>query len=108
MTDLISDVSVLTDVPEATLRKFVPIVSYVISHSVHETQCEGKDLAEIDLGFGQLILKIDENSLRYRFVPSKELEKQLISAVTSGYSPLTAKITSNLQEKIESAFKELV
>ena len=108
MTDLIKDISVLTDVSENTLNKFLPLCNYCIGHSVHESQCTHSDISEIDLGFGELHIKVESDSIKYKFIPSKELETMLVKTVTQHTSPIILKLESNLQEKIDRTYKELL
>ena len=108
MVNLIKDVSVLTDVSENTLNKFVPLCQYCIGHAIHEAECIRSDIAEIELGFGELHIKFDEDCVRYRFIPSKELEKTIVKTLTTHNSPIILKLESNLQEKIDRTYKELL
>lgn len=108
MENLIEDVSVLTDVSETLIKKFIPVSTYCISHAVFESLSKDETVTEIDIGIGQLLIKTDSTSVKYRFVPSKELEKSVKQSVTTGYSPMITKIDNSLQEKIERAFKELI
>ena len=109
MIDLINDLSILTDVSDKTLNKFVPVSNYCIGHAVHESQCKHEDVVEIDIGIGELHLKLEDGcGIKYRFVPSKELESILIKTVTSKTSPIITKIDSQLQEKIDRAYKDLL
>lgn len=108
MNDLIKDISILTDVSENTLNKFIPVCNYCIGHAVHESECLKSFISEIDLGFGELHIKIDEGEIKYKFIPSNDLEKLLIKTVTQHCSPVISKLESNLQEKIERSYKELL
>lgn len=108
MTELINDVAKLTDVSSKTLAKFIPVSNYSIGHAVHESWCRQSDLTEIDLGYGELHIKIDDNGIRYKFIPSKELEKILVKTITTKQSPIIDKIDKDLQEKIDRAYKELI
>ena len=108
MTNLIDDLSVLTNVSESTLKKFLPITNTCICHSIAESICAKKDITEIDIGIGELHIKVEHERIKYRFIPSKELESSLISTVTSGSSPIVKQVDFNLQEKIDKAYKELL
>ena len=108
MTNLIKDVSLLTDVSENTLKKFLNVSDYVIGHCIYESLCRKEDVVSIDIGVGQLDIKIDENKLHYRFIPSKDLEKLIIQTVTTNSSPMLTKLDNKLQEKIDRAYKELL
>ena len=108
MINLIDDISKLTDVPCKTLNKFVPIANHCIGHAVHESYCSQSDITEIDLGYGELHIKVDASGIRYRFIPSKELETLLVKTITTKRSPIIEKVEKDLQEKIERAYKELL
>ena len=108
MTNLIKDVSVLTDVSENTLTKFIDVCNYCIGHAVHESECLREATTELDLGFGELHIKVDEGLIKYRFIPSKELERSLVTTITQHTSPIIHKLESNLQEKIDRVYKELL
>lgn len=108
MINLVDDIARLTDVSEKTLNKFIPIANYCISHALYESQCKKEELCVIDLGYGEIHLKTDDNCVYYKFIPSKELEKLIIQAVTTKTSPMIFKLDTGLQEKIDRAYKELL
>ena len=108
MITLTEDLSLLTNVSEQTLKKFIPFINYSICHAVFEDECENNSVTEIDLGFGVLLLKNEGSTLRYRFIPSKELEKNLIQTVARKTSPIIQKAEDNLQDKLQKAYKELL
>lgn len=106
--ELLKDLYILTDVQENILQKFVPLAEYCIAHDVHESMCFRQELAEIDIGIGTLVVKVDEDSIRYKFIPSENLEKMMIEMVKTHKSPILSKLETNLQTKIEKAYKELL
>ena len=108
MVNLIDDLSVLTNVSDTTLSKFIPVANYSIGHAVHESQCTHSDVTEIDIWIGCLLLKIEDDCIRYKFVPSKELETTIIQTVGTHRSPIVTKIETNLQNKIDKVYKELL
>lgn len=108
MTNLIDDLSVLCDVSDKTLRKFISKINYCIGHAVHEDECKREEITIIDLGYGELHIKHEQTSIRYKFIPSKELENTLIETVISKRSPMITKLENDLQEKIDRTYKELL
>ena len=108
MSNILKDITTLTDVPENTLKKFIPIINACIGHSVHEGICMQTESIEIDLEIGKLCIRVDSVGIKYKFVPSKELEKLLVTTVTTNTSPILATLECNLQQKIERAYKELL
>lgn len=106
--NLINDMSVLTDVSENTLKKFLPVSNFIVGNAVYEAMCEKRDLISVDIGMGQIDIKLDDDAIHYRFIPSKELEQVLIKTLTSHASPMTVQLENKLQGKIDRAYKELL
>ena len=108
MINLIDDLSTLTNVSDKTLLKFVPVSNYCISHAVYEAICSYEEVAVMDVGIGELHIKIDNDKLAYKFIPSKDLESMLIKTVSKNCSPIISKLELNLQKRIDAAYKELL
>lgn len=108
MSNLLEEVSVLTDVSEATLRKFIPIIDHCIGHLVYEGICEKQEIIEIDLEIGRIDVKVGHDGLKYKFIPSKELERLIVNSITTKSSPILTKLEKNLQDKIDKSYKELL
>ena len=108
MIDLVNDLNVLNHVSEKVLTNLVSLSTYCIGHAVHEEQCCKNDVTIVDIGIGELHIKCSSDGIRYRFIPSEELEKTLIKTITTGTSPILSKLDLNIKEKIEHAYKELL
>lgn len=108
MNVLSSDLSVLTGVSEATIKKFIPLCNYVIGHTVHEQQCKSDELSEVDLGIGILKILVDDTHIKYRFVPDKELESMILQTIKTRRSPILTKLDCNLNDKLQKTYKELL
>ena len=108
MTELLEDISELTKVCDTTLKKFIPTINYCIGHAVHESECKQEDITIVDIGFGELHIKHDSSTLKYKFIPSKELESILVQTILSKRSPIMTKLELDLQEKIDRTYKELL
>ena len=106
-TDVLQDLNVLTTIPTASLQKLFDKVQYVICHTLEESILEGEDVTEIDLDFGTLIIKIEDGTLKYRFVPSVKLNKNIKTTITSEKSPLTGEVEATLKDRITKTYKEL-
>lgn len=108
MTKLIEDVSTLTSIPENLLKKLVKVSNYCVGHALHEALCEQQDYVTVDIGIGDLQLKLQDNTLRYKFIPSRELEDALVTTVKSGTSSIIVQLDNTLQEKIEDTYRGLL
>lgn len=108
MINILKDVSLLTAVSENTLKKFVPIITNCIGHAVNESICNETEITKIDLEVGQLHIKVADDGIHYRFVPSKDLEKVIKNTVITNSSPILRKLEINLQQKLDQTYKELL
>ena len=107
MTDVISDMSNLTTLPISLLQQLSDKIEFIILHSVYESLICHENITEIDLGIGRLNILQEKDSIRYKFIPSKELEQNIIKTVKEKQSPLTTTVENTLQKKIIDVYKEL-
>lgn len=108
MTNLINDLSILTTISRTSLEKLVNNSNWCISHNVLENLLEKNPLTSIDIGIGTLYIKLEDNLIKYKFTPSKALEDMVSSTVTSKQSPIVNELESNLKERIENTYKDLL
>ena len=108
MNRLIDDINSLTSISKVALKDIATISEDAISHCVFEAISSKKSHCEVDIGVGILYIKYEGNEIRYRFVPSKRLEKNISHTISSQQSPIVTAVESSFKEKVEKAYKELV
>lgn len=108
MIDLLEDLSSLTHVSAVTWKEMTKRSTSLISHYVVEAIQSDTDSTEVDLGIGVLHLKIDDDSVRFRFDPSRELTRKIQQAVDTGTSSLVLDVDEELGKRFSSTYKELV
>lgn len=108
MNNLISDVSRLSNIPVATLSKIQDLEKILIAQYISESILTDESITEIDTGLGKLLIQISDSDIRYKFIPSKALDQQLINTVNSKTSPLIDKLENSIQEKIMRTYKEMI
>lgn len=106
MYDLIKDISVLTTIPESTLNSIVKKCMECISHNIVECKHGLKSDCEIDIGLGILYINIINDSVQYKFIPSKKLEDIIANAILYNEDLLQNLIENTLQEKLKNIYKE--
>lgn len=107
MTDVISDMSNLTALPISMLQQLSDKVEFIILHSLYESSISHESITEIDLGIGRLNILQENDCIKYKFIPSKKLEQEIVKTVKDKQSPLTATVENTLQKKIQDVYKEL-
>lgn len=108
MTELLDDVSLLTDIPETFLKKLVNVATKCVSHSVYEGLTKHEDVVIVDIGLGELHIKIFPNEIRYKFIPSPNLETDIVNSIKTRTSSIAHTLDSNFVTKIQRAYKELL
>lgn len=108
MANIIEDISFLTNVSEAVLKKLVTATSYAIGHAIHEGVREQQEIIILDIGIGELQVKIQNDLIKYKFVPDKSLENMIVRTVTTNTSPIAIQLDNNLKEKIDKAYKDIL
>jgi hypothetical protein len=108
MISLFSDISALTGIPKLTLEKLCNKGELCIADSVLEKIISKEYQASIDIGIGILNIRIEDAAIKYKFIPAKELDTMICSAINSKTSPLVRRLDSALNDRITSTYKELL
>ena len=106
--NIIEDVSFLTNVSDTILDKLINVTNYSIGHAVHESLCEKEQFAILEIGIGELHIKVEQTGIRYKFIPDKALETIVTNTVKNKESPIVTKLDTALQSKIDKTYKELL
>ena len=106
--DLISDLSILTTLPDKTLRRLCNKGVECICHNVLEKTQQNELETNIDISIGVIKIMVDNDEIHYRFIPSGTLEDKLVETLTSGVDPLVKDIEENLTNRILNAYKDLI
>ena len=108
MIEVVKDLATLTTIPETALGKLIPKINYIIANGVEETILKEENIVEFDIGIGTLHLLIEENSVKYKFVPSEELNKAVVGTIKDDMNPLKYVLEKALVNKITNIYKELL
>lgn len=106
MIDIIDDISTLTTIPKSNLDKLVEQSIKCISHSVWENNEETDYTVDLNIGIGTLHIKVESNTVKYKFIPSSKLEKSIQSALLDNIDPLVCVIEQAVCKKILTGYKE--
>ena len=105
---MIEDVSLLTTIPQTTLEKLSGKVVYCICDSVEEATLKEDNSLALKIGIGTLRLEIKNDTVTYRFEPSKELEDSINRTIRDGKSPLENKVETTLVKKLLNTYKDFL
>ena len=105
---IIDDLSEITTIPLKTLSKICDKEVLCIAHSVVNNLKDNNNITSMDIGIGQLHIKVEEDKSLYKFIPSSNMSKIIKEAVTSSTSPLVAEVEKSLLDKVMNTYKDLI
>ena len=108
MKKLVNDLSALTTISINALVELQEKIQLIIAHDVYENYISGNPLCEIDVGIGTLYIKYEEEKIKYKFIPSKKLEENVLTTIKSKRSPLITTLETTLKDRIENTYKDLL
>lgn len=105
--NIIQDVSVLTTIQKLSIDRLCSQIIKCICYDVCEARLQGINDLCLDIGIGNLFIRIDDDSVLYRFEPSYVLDDEIINSIKSGKNPVIDDIEESLLKKINMTYKEL-
>lgn len=105
---LINDLSQLTTIPEAYLEKLTKKVEVCLCDQALEQVLAGEEIIKIDIGIGDILLKLYDEEIKYKFIPSERFKKELTSVVVNKENLLAKTLEKNLAVKITKTYKDLL
>lgn len=108
MINIIEDLSKITEISEKDLNKLIIKSIWCICNSVAENNLINKNLTELNIGLGKLLILDEDNVIKYKFIPSKLLEKNLIKTLTEGKNPLKMVLEKTLCSRIINTYKDII
>ena len=105
---LINDLNNLTNIPEKILEKLSDNVMFSILQSLQEMLIKKETLCEVDMSIGNLLISLEDDNIKFKFIPSKKLEKEIIKTIESGENSMKELLTKNMVATLEKTYKELL
>ena len=104
--NLKSDLSTLTTINESTFDKLLTKIIWCISDSVERAVLSKEDKVDIDIGIGRLLIGISNKEIKYKFIPSKQLESSVSNTVINEHNELVTALEDSLVTKITNVVKD--
>lgn len=105
---LIDDLSTLTTIPATNLNQLVQKSVYCICDDVEEAVLGENNTAEIDLGFGKLYIRVHNNNVQYKFIPSRALDNAVKETIINHKNPLVDVAEETLVHRILNTYKSFI
>lgn len=105
--NIIQDISTLTTVQKSSIDRLCKQMIKCICYDVCEALSQDMKELCLDIGIGNLVIKIDDDSVLYRFEPSQTLDSDVLCSVTTGKNPVVEDIENSLLSKVNTTYKDL-
>jgi hypothetical protein len=106
MNEVIKDISKLTTINEEYLKSLVTKGEWCICSYIEDSVLKKETITKIDIGIGFLSILVEDNTIKYKFIPNKELEEAIRDTIINDKNPLKLKLEKSLVDKITKMYKE--
>lgn len=106
--NIVSDLAQITTIQDKVLEKLFSKMVYCISDAVVEAKKCEKELVDLNIGIGNLSIQLYEDSIKYKFVPSQELESSVKDSILEERNLLEDKLEQSFVDKIVNLYKDLL
>lgn len=113
MTNVIEELSVLTNISPKILKKLTDIEVEIISDAIFNNMKEQKSLTKLDIGIGIISVFVDstDNTIKFNFTPDAKLVeviKENIKNNSAEKSSLQEDLEDKLVAKLLKTYKEIL
>lgn len=108
MYSLQDDLKTLTNISSDVIDKLVNKILYIICDDVLDTHLNNNTVTDIDTGIGVLSICVDNNQIKYRFIPSTLVESAVKNTIVDLKSPVKERASKTLASKINEIYEELL
>lgn len=105
--NVVDDIVALTNVPKYAIQKLIEKSGYCICHNILETVQNKESICNIDIGLGRIIILVENDEIKYKFIPNLKFEKDIIDTMNNKESPLIKVVESAVSDNFNKVYKDL-
>ena len=98
----------LTTIPIESLGKLKDYLETIHSHDIVTQLLADKTLLELEIFEGKIYLQLDDDNVKYKFVPSEEFGKLVVNSILNKDSKLVGRVTEKLKNSLINWRKDLL
>lgn len=106
MQEISKDLASITTIPLASINKILSRYQDCICYNLQQELNNITEYVELDIYIGKLLIKLLDNKIYYKFIPSSSFEEDVKETINNNESPLVSKLEKLVTEKITNAYKE--
>lgn len=105
--NIVDELSKLTTINPNIISKLFSKIIWCLSDGVYKAQINNDNTISADLSFGTLKIEVLDDKIKYRFEPSKNLEKSLINTVVNEQNELELVVEKSIVNKLSDRYKDM-
>ena len=106
--NIVKDVSALSTIQDKVIYKLLDKFTYSICEAVEEAVIADDDVVVLDIGIGELTIKLSEDGIRYKFIPSQKLEEGVKNTFIYRQNLLEKTLEESLVNRLTNTYKDLL
>lgn len=107
--ELDKNLSTLTSLPEETIGYLNKYLKYIHSHEIATQAIEkGGNIFELQLFEGTLLLQVEDDNVKYKFIPSEDFNEIVVDTILNKKSLLISDMTDKLKYLLSKAYKDVL
>ena len=108
MIVLNEELATLTNISKQLLDKLTTLSVNCICDAVEDDILNSKEVLEVNIGIGTLLIKHSDNEMRYKFVPDAKFEEAVAQTIINDKNQLKVLVEDTLKKRIMNIYKELL
>lgn len=107
MENLNEKIAILSTINKKNLDRLSELGALAFVDVVKNAIMNGEKQLDVDIGLGVVTVNMENEVMRFRFVPSAKLKEGIASLSEGGKTELENLLESTLKTKIENTYKDL-
>lgn len=98
----------LTTVPLESFEKIKDYLETIHSHDIVTQLLADKTLLELEIFEGKIYLQLEDDTVKYKFVPNERFSELVLNSILNKDSKLLSKVTEKLKKSLITWRKDLL
>ena len=98
----------LSTIPIWAIDKFDDYMKLVYSNDIVSKRKEKEQIIELDIFEGKLYIKLEDDNVKYKFIPSKEFDKVVRDSIIKKENKLLTAVSQKLKQALVTTYKDIL
>lgn len=105
---LIENINTITTIPLKSLKDLQHCVNIIHSNSAVTQMREDKNILELETFEGKILISIEDDNIRYKFIPSDNFNAIMVNSIKNKNSLLVKEVEDKLKKILIKTYKDIL